>query len=136
MPLPELLGDHHSTLFDEIGLVESSSLEQKPRLACMTPHGVHLPQQRFIWHLTRFLAPTHRLAEATEHVFVEADLLEEWAETSMSHGRDLQRAAETFHDWIRSPDESGVKRQDQLKRTDLRAGIRRQMRTHLSTTLS
>ena len=26
MPLPELLGAHHSALFDEIGLVESSSL--------------------------------------------------------------------------------------------------------------
>ena len=133
MPLPDLLGAHHSALFDEIGLVESPSLLENVRTACMTPHGVHLSQQRFIWYLTRFLAPTHRLAEATEAVFVEADLQEEWVEASVDHGDDPKEAAEAFHEWIRSPDQSGVARQDQLKRTDLRAGIRRQMRTHLSS---
>ena len=131
MPLPDLLGAHHSGLFDEIGLVESSSLLENVRTACMTPHGVHLLQQRFIWHLTRFLAPTHRLAEATEAVFVEADLQEEWVEASVGHGDAPREAAESFHEWIRSPDQSGVVRQDQLKKTDLRAGIRRQMRMPL-----
>ena len=99
----------------------------------MTPHGVHLLQQRFIWYLTRFLAPTHRLAEVTEAVFEEADLQEEWVEQSVSRGNDLESAAETFHEWIRSPDSSGVTRQDQLQQTDLRAGVRRQMRTHLNS---
>lgn len=131
MPLPDLLGAHHSGLFDEIGLVESPSLLENVRTACMTPHGVHLLQQRFIWHLTRFLAPTHRLAEATGAVFVEADLQEEWVEASVSHGDAPREAAESFHEWIRSPDQAGVVRQDQLKKTDLRAGIRRQMRMHL-----
>ena len=131
-PLPGLLGTHHSARFDEIGLVESGSLAERKRVACMTPHGVHLLQQRFIWYLTRFLAPTHRLAEVTEAVFEEADLQEEWVDQSMSRGNDPQSAAETFHEWIRSPDSSGVPRQDQLRRADLRAGVRRQMRTHLN----
>ena len=131
MPLPELLGAHHSALFDEIGLVESSTLPKHVRTACLAPHGVHLLQQRFIWYLTRFLAPTHRLAEATDEVFEEADLQEEWVETSVDHGDDPRNAADTFHEWIRSPDSSGVPRQDQLKKTDLRPGLRRQVRTHL-----
>lgn len=133
MPLPGLLGTHHSARFDEIGLVESGSLAERTRVACMTPHGVHLLQQRFIWYLTRFLAPTCRLAEVTEAVFEEADLQEEWVERSVSRGDDPQSAAATFHEWIRSPDSSGVPRQDQLQQKDLRAGVRRQMRTHLDS---
>ena len=132
MPLPELLGAHHSALFDEIGLVESSSLPEHVRTACLTPHGVHLLQQRFIWYLTRFLAPTHRLAEATDEVFEEADLQEEWVEASLDQGGHPQEAAEAFHEWIRSPDPSGGARQDQLKNSDLRPGLRRQMRAQLS----
>ena len=132
MPLPELLGTHHSAQLDEIGLVKSGSLAERMRVACMTPYGVHLLQQRFIWYLTRFLAPTHRLAEVTEAVFEETDLQEEWVERSASRGNDPQSAAEAFHEWIRSPDSSGVPHQDQLRRADLRAGVRRQMRAHLS----
>ena len=134
MPLPDLLGSHHSARFDEIGLVESSSLEQSSRMACMTPQGVHLLQQRFIWYLTRFLAPTHLLAEVTEAVFEEADLHEEWVGKAIAHGIEPQHAAEAFHNWIRSSDESGSRRQDQLARRDRRPGLRRQMRTHLSQT--
>ena len=132
MPLPGLLGTHHSARFDEIGLVESGTLAERTRVACMTPHGVHLLQQRFIWYLTRFLTPTRRLAEVTEAVFEEADLQEEWVEQSASRGNDPQSAAETFHEWIRSPDYSGMTRQDQLRQADLRAGVRRQMRRHLN----
>ncbi len=135
MPLPGLLEVHHSARFDEIGLVESGSLAERTRVACMTPYGVHLLQQRFIWYLTRFLAPTHRLAEVTEAVFEEADLQEEWVEQAVSRGDDPQSAAETFHEWIRSPGSSGVPRQDQLRQEDLRAGVRRQMRVHLSSGL-
>lgn len=131
-PLPGLLGTHHSARFDEIGLVETGSLAERTRVACMTPHGVHLLQQRFIWYLTRFLAPTYRLAEVTEAVFEEADLQEEWVDQSVSRGNDPLSAAETFHEWIRLPDSSGVPRQDQLRQADLRAGVRRQMRTHLN----
>lgn len=131
MPLPYLLGTHHSAQFDEMGLVESSSLAQSQRMACLTPHGVHLLQQRFIWYLTRFLAPTYRLAEATEAVFEEADLHEEWVAKLISRGIDPRQAAAEFHEWIRSSDSSGVTRQDQLRQADLRAGVRRQMRTHL-----
>ena len=131
MPLPGLCGRHHSARFDEIGLVSSSLLGSESRSACMTPYGVHFLQQRFIWHLTRFLAPTHRLAEATEAVFAEADLQEEWVEAALSRGEDAAEAATAFHSWVRSPDESGTARQTQLEKRDRRSGLRRQMRRHL-----
>ena len=136
MPLPDLLGQHHSARFDEIGLVRSSSLHSDDRVACMTPYGVHFLQQRFIWYLTRFLAPTHRLAETTDAMFAEAELQEEWVETAVDAGDDALQAAAAFHHWIRSPDESQVTRQDQLQQSDRRAGLRRQMRIHLRQRLN
>ena len=128
MPLPGLMGEHHSARFDEMGLVESATLQAAERVACLTPYGANLLQQRFIWHLTRFLAPTHRLGAASEAVFQEADMEEEWVANAIGKGTDTADAARAFHDWVRSSDESGVNRQDQLKEPQRRAGIRKEMR--------
>ena len=131
MPLPELMGAHYRARFDEMGLVESAALPTAERVACMTPYGVNLLQQRFIWYLTRFLVPTHRLSEASEAVFEEADMEEEWVAHAIEKGKDPREAAQEFHDWIRYPDELGTTRQDRIKAPQLRAGLRRQMRSHL-----
>ena len=131
MPLPGLMGAHYSARFDEMGLVKSADLSTAERVACMTPYGVNLLQQRFIWYLTRFLVPTHRLGEVSETVFEEAEMEEEWVMQAIESGKDPGEAARTFHDWIRSSDESGETRQDLLKEPQHRAGLRRQMRKHL-----
>lgn len=133
MPLPDLFDNnkHHIAKFDEIGLVDSSTLNTTLRKVCMASYGVHFLQQRFIWYLTRFLAPTDRLAETMEAIFEEAELQEEWMDFSIGINDDLKKATEAFHDWIRSPDQSGISRQEQIKRPDLRAGVRRQMKTYL-----
>ncbi len=131
MPLPRLLGDHYSARFDEMGLVKSASLSMARRMACMTPYGVNLLQQRFIWYLTRFLVPTHRLGEVSETVFEEADMEEEWVMHAIESGKGLDEAAQAFHDWIRASGESGIARQVQLREPQQRAGLRRQMRNHL-----
>lgn len=68
MPLPEFADDHYVARFDEMGSVESTLLVHEQRVACLSHFGVHLLHQRFIWYLTRFLVPTHRLAEATAAV--------------------------------------------------------------------
>jgi len=128
MPLPGLLGAHHSASFDEIGLVGSGVLAASERVACLTPFGINLLQQRFVWHLTRFLAPTHLLGEAAEAVFEEADLCEEWVASSIEAGTDSGEAAKSFHDWIRGTDESGAVRQALLAEPQRRAGLRREMR--------
>lgn len=131
MPLPGLLAGQYSASFDEIGLVVSDILDLDERVACLTPFGINLLQQRFVWHLTRFLAPTHRLGEAADAVFVEADLCEEWVDAWMDAGADRNEAADSFHEWIRGNDESGVRRQVLLAQTQRRAGIRREMRKKL-----
>ena len=132
MPLPELAGEHHAARFEEMGLVESASLLSERRVACLSPYGIHLLQQRFIWYLTRFLVPTHRLAEATAAVFEEAELEEEWVIRATERGAERHISVEAFHEWVRSSDESGTSRQEQLADPQRRAGIRRAMRLHLA----
>lgn len=131
MPLPGLLGGHYIASFEEIGLVESEEVLSTERLACLTPYGANLLQQRLVWYLTRFLAPTHRLSEVTEAVFEEADLCEEWVSRSVATGSDVNEAAALFHEWIRDEDSGGVTRQSLLAEPQRRAGLRRDMRRHL-----
>ena len=110
----------------------SPSLLSEHRVACLSPYGIHLLQQRFIWYLTRFLVPTHRLAEATAAVFEEAELEEEWVSRATERGAERHPSVEAFHEWVRSSDESGTSRQEQLADPQRRAGIRRAMRLHLA----
>ena len=132
MPLPELDGGHYVARFEQMGLVESASLLPEKRIACLSPYGIHLLQQRFIWYLTRFLVPTHRLAEATESVFEEAQLEEEWVTRAIQGGAVRDASTAAFHEWVRFPDESGKSPQEQLADPQRRAGVRRAMRHHLA----
>ncbi len=130
--MPELAGEHRTARFEEMGLVESAMLRPESRVTCLSPYGVHLLQQRFIWYLTRFLVPTHRLADTTAAVFEEAELEEEWVSRSAERGAEQQASVEAFHHWIRSSDDSGTSRQQQLADPQRRAGIRRAMRLYLA----
>jgi hypothetical protein len=132
MPLPDLNGGSYAARLDEIGLVVSTAVQSAERLACMTPLGINLLQQRFIAYLTRFVVPTFRLNEACAAVFDEADLCEEWALVAVAAGVSLDQAAAAFHNWIRSADSSGITRQEQLAQPQRRAGVRRDMRRHLT----
>ena len=131
MPLPQLMGKHFSALFVEMGMVESAILQATNRVACLTPFGINLLQQRFVWYLTRFLVPTHRLGEMSEAVFEEVDLWSEWVAAATSAGDDLTAAKIAFHDWIRSRDDSETSRQDQLRDSQRRAGVRQEMRRRI-----
>ena len=132
MPLPELDGGHYAVRFEQMGLVESASLLPAKRIACLSPYGIHLLQQRFIWYLTRFLVPTHRLAEATAPVFEEAELEEEWVTQAIQRGAERDASTAAFHQWVRSPDESGTSPQEQLTDPQRCAVVRRAMRHHLA----
>ena len=132
MPLPGMMDEHWSAKFNEIGLVRSEHLLSSERIACLTPYGINLLQQKFIWYLTRFLVETHRLSEVAEAVFEEAELCEEWVVAVRETGSDEQQAARSFHEWIRSKDSAGNRRQELLADPQQRAGIRRQMKQHLA----
>ena len=131
MPLSQLMGKHFSALFVEMGMVEPAILQATNRVACLTPFGINLLQQRFVWYLTRFLVPTHRLREMSEAVFEEVDLWSEWVAAATSAGDDLTAAKIAFHDWIRSRDDSETSRQDQLRDSQRRAGVRQEMRRRI-----
>jgi hypothetical protein len=132
MPLPGLGDEFYAAKFDEIGLVPSDVVRSAQRLVCLTPFGINLLQQRFIWYLTRFVAPTYRLNEACAAVFEEADLCEEWVRVAAERGVAADEAAAAFHDWIRAADSSDLTRQRQLEEPQRRAVVRRDMRRHLA----
>lgn len=134
MPLPVLIptgGFHLAARLDKIGLVSSEVVIAATRVACLSPFGVNLLQQRFIWHLTRFCASTSRLNEACAAVFEEADLHEEWVMHRVVAGDEVAVAAAEFHAWIRGEDSDAVRRQERLADPQRLAGIRREMRREL-----
>lgn len=134
MPLPGLIptaDDHLAARLDKIGLVSGDVVVAAARIACLTPYGVNLLQQRFVWHLTRFCASTSRLNEACAAVFEEADLQEEWVTDRLAAGHELAVGATEFHEWIRGEDSDAVRRQEQLVDPQRLAGIRREMRREL-----
>lgn len=126
MPLPNLNGSEHAAMFSDIGLVPSNDLLRIQRIASLTPFGINLLQQRLIWYLTRFVAPTHRLNEACDVVFEEAELCEDWVVARTGQGISLDDAETEFHDWIRGG--RPETRQEALKDPQQRAGVRREMR--------
>ncbi|MCA1702647.1 MAG: hypothetical protein LC808_05025 [Actinobacteria bacterium] len=131
MPLPSLrpsTTESFSAHFDKIGLVRSESIVLAERIACLSPLGINLLQQRLIFYLTRLAVPTFRLNEVCIAVFEEADLQEEWVMDAVEHGVEASVAAGEFHEWLRSSDGTGMTRQEQLTDEQRRAGIRRDVR--------
>ena len=131
MPLPMLMDNHFSALFEEMGMVESATLQATNRIACLTPFGINLLQQRFVWYLTRFLAPSHRLGEVSEAVFEEVELCSEWVSAATSAGEDLRAAEHAFHEWLPSKGDSGVRRQQMPREPQRRSGLRQEMRRRI-----
>jgi hypothetical protein len=93
MPLPDLVeaGKLLVARLDDIGKALTADIMAGARVACLSPFGVNLLQQRFIWRLTRHEVPTYQLQEVSAHVFEEADLLEEWSDTVCAAGHPRNR---------------------------------------------
>lgn len=128
MPLPEL--DESPTCFavarlDRIGLAETPLIVATRRLACLSPVGVNMLQQRLVRHLTRVDIPTSKFWEAFDHTYEEADLLEEWTE-ELAGVVGREQAEADFEAWIR-----GENRQRRLLDPQQRASVRSAMRTDL-----
>lgn len=126
MPLPDLVeaGKLWVARLDDIGKAETEQLTAGIRLACLSPFGVNLLQQRFIWRLTRHEVPTYQLQEVSAHVFEEADLLEEWNETVCAAGATPEEAASLFESFLRADRGGGSTRQDDLRDPQRRSTVR------------
>ncbi|MBL8776498.1 MAG: hypothetical protein JNK12_11215 [Acidimicrobiales bacterium] len=128
MPLPELRGPtlpFEAARLAEIGLAEQSTLNVEKRVACLSPVGVNILQQRNVFHMTRLEVPTARFWEAFGHTFEEADLLEEWTE-ELADVPSIGDPVQGFEDWIRAES-----RQERLTDPQQRASIRSEMRVEL-----
>lgn len=130
MPLPELHGDgapFHAAWLEDIGVVRTGALELGTRIACLSPFGVNVLQQRLVHNLTRLEVGTSKFWEAFSRTYEESDLLEEWTE-GLS---DMDQApAVSFETWIGQGTPTRRKRLEDAQhrsqvRSDMRAEIRR-----------
>ena len=126
MPLPDLLesGNLWVARLDDIGKALTADIVAAARVACLSPFGVNLLQQRFIWRLTRHEVPTFQLHEASAHVFEEADLLEEWSDTVCAAGMSPEQAATSFEAFIRKDCGDGKTLQGHLRDPQRRSSVR------------
>ena len=135
MPLPDLGGRFRTADFQSIRSVSTLTLSCGNRIACLSQVGVNLLQQRMIFHLTRFVAPTRDLDGAFCHTFIEAELLEEWVEAKHNQGASVDDAAKSFDEMTRSPfaEPAGETMQDALRDPQKRAAVRKRIRKALSS---
>ena len=133
MPLPVLLLDdrHYAVRFSDFGLVRSEALDLSRRVACLDPLGINLLQQRFIWDISRFLAPTAELHKSCAVAFQEIGFMEEWNAGWADAGLPAEDSGHAFHDWIRDDGGTGTPRQKRLAEDQQRAPLRREMRKRL-----
>jgi len=100
MPLPELCGPGSSWAvgsFDDMSPTPAAALEGGDRLACLSPLGLNILQQRLVNWLTRVEVPTDEFWDAFAHTYEEADLLEEWCEIQ---ARTPAECAQEFDEWL------------------------------------
>lgn len=133
-PLPDLVTDGHQYVacLDQVGLASSQELTADQRIACLSPFGVNLLQQRLIWHLTRFCVPTPKLQESIEHILEEAELQEEWNDTLVAAGLAGEAVAQHFEDFMSEAGQTGKPRRDCLRDSQLRPEVRRALRKRAS----
>ena len=130
MPLPDLLeaGKLWAARLDDIGKALTADIVAGIRVACLSPFGVNLLQQRFIFRLTRHEVATYLLQEVSAHVFEEADLLEEWSDTVCAAGMSQGQAAASFEAFIRGDRGGGKTLQGDLRDPQRRSSVRTECR--------
>jgi hypothetical protein len=136
MPLPDLFTDvtssrrHQAALFDNTFHVHPSDLVN--RVACLSPRGVNLLLQRWVYHSSRVIVPSSDFNTAVSPVYEQADIIEEWCGIALAGGRTLDEATQDAHAWLREV-EVGLTRERALQAPERRALIRRQARAAAST---
>lgn len=135
MPLPDLVeGDpepHHAGLFTSPHLVTPDWLERTKRVACMSPLGVNLLLQRWVFHNSRAAVPTAKYDEATSAQYEEADGIEEWCTARGAQKVSIADATVEATAWLDDDGGGGVKRRVLLENRQYRASIRKAMRAYV-----
>ena len=102
------------------------------RVACLSPRGVNLLLQRWVYHSSRVIVPSSDFNTAVSPVYEQADIIEEWCGIALASGRALDEATRDAHAWLGEV-EGGLTRERALQAPERRALIRRQARVAAST---
>lgn len=129
MPLPDAGGggQHSSVWFSNASSVETSSLEPEARWLVLSDYGLNLLQQQLVFYLTRAIIESYVFQAASEHVYEEVELTEEWLDQAADGGYPVQDAHTAFHDWLRE-DIGGESRQALLLTPQRRSEVAREAR--------
>ncbi|WP_278262995.1 hypothetical protein [Nocardia sp. AG03] len=131
MPLPELLPEtFHVARFTDLSITPSKQIETSTRIAILSAFGVNLLMQRWVYHNTRVIIPTHTFDEQMIGPSLEADLACEWREENLDV--EPNRALTEFGQWLDSSDTDGQPSwRSRLPIRQAHSVIRRAMRAHL-----
>lgn len=132
MPLPDLLNDGkwHATKFVDLTAVSASELTPGRRIASLYHPGIHVLQQRLVWHNTRLTLDLVNFREQSAPVLAEAEMQELWIDTVLdAHGRTaeaVEAAGIDFQSWLSEDDH---RRRGELDSEANHARLRRETRT-------
>jgi hypothetical protein len=119
MPLPELIPNidsnrrHQVAEFTRTFHVHPDDLGLDKRIACLSPRGVILLFQRWVFYASRVVVPSYDFHDVILPVYEEIDLLEDWCEDAIAGGRSLQDAWIDVNTWL-NKDAGGVTRRTAL----------------------
>lgn len=139
MPLPQLLPAEDDKPFRfvdfaEVSSVESASLVESNRIACLSEHGVQLLQQRQIFFSTRVSIQLGVIYRELAPLFAEIELQQDWVEAALEHASAtatellLDDAVREFQEFLgdgRSERRSLLK--DEARRSIVRKDVRQQI---------
>ncbi len=120
---PEVPENDYVLAFDELGTVETASLDLSARIGCLDDFGIALLNQRHAHYFTRYAVETAVLHEQSANVLAEAELLETWVDAAVPDDAEdwdtrASGAAVDFDNFV------GPHRKD-LKEASRRAAVRR-----------
>lgn len=132
MPLPELLGesdtDSRAVHLLELTAVRSGQLSTENRILALKDRGIHVLQQRLVYSLTRVEVGLEKLQEQTAHVFLEAELEEEWVDELAPETDPASRAAESVAFATFMDDGHRVALRNSTRRSDTVRAVRIEIR--------
>ena len=83
---------HQAAFFDELYFAGPEQLIPERRAACLSPYGVNLLLQRWVFHNTRVVVGTPDFQKVSGGPYEEADLTEEWVDERTGAGLDVRDA--------------------------------------------
>jgi hypothetical protein len=131
MPLPHLTEEdnpHYAVAFTAMYLAISDSLDLGKRVASMSPTGVNLLLQRFMYHNSRAALPTWKYNEVISGPYDEADCIEEWCAIRVPKGLTVEEASIEAAKWFDDEGGSGVTRRSLLDNPQHRPQVRKAMK--------